>query len=185
MEKEKAICLPPDVKDSLTLHKNLPEQYSINSCQHKLMVCAELMVLKGFDDTEVKDYLDEVKDYLDYQDEFFNLMRDVEHKWCEDLERDEYYRLWFWFLKQSIKDLKYTIEYLKFQEKKTADLMLLKSLRQSCSDLLFLKKSIVDQQYTIECSKLLELSRTADLELLKLKKSIESLRLTQVSKMKN
>ena len=135
MEKEKAIGLPPDVKDSLTLHKNLPEQNGINSCQYKLMVCEELMVRKGFDDTEVKDYLDE----MDYQDEFFNLMRDVEHKWCEDLQRDEYYRLWFWFLKQSIKDLKYTIEYLKFQEKKTADLMLLMSLRQSCGDLQFSK----------------------------------------------
>ena len=167
MEKEKAIGLPPDVKDSLTLHKNLPEQNGINSCQYKLMVCEELMVLKGFDDTEVKDYIDE----MDGHDEFFDLMRDVEHKWCEDLQRDEYYRLWFRFLKQSIKDLKYTIEYLKFQEKKTVDLMLLKSLRQSCRDLMSLKRSIY---YTIECSKFLELSRTADLELLKLKKSIES-----------
>ena len=136
MEEEKAIGLPPEVRDSLILHKNLPEQNDIKSCQYKLKVCEELMVLKGFDGTDVEEYLDR----MDYQDEFFNLMRDVEHKWCEDLQRDEYYRLWFWFLKQSIKDLKYTIEYLKFQEKKTADLMLLKSLRQSCSDLLFLKK---------------------------------------------
>ena len=122
MEKEKAIGLPPDVIDSLTLHKNLPEQNDIKSCQYKLKVCEELMVLKGFDDTDVEEYLAK----MDHQDEFFNTMIDAENEFNEDLQRDEYYRLWFWFLKQSIEELKYTIEYFKVQElKKATDLKLL------------------------------------------------------------
>ena len=122
MEKEKGMSPPPGSEEWLYLHKNLPEQNNMESCQYKLKVCEDLMNLKGFDDTDVEEYLDK----MDYQDEFFELLIDAENAFDVEFQRDEYYRLWFLFLKQSIKELKYTIEYLKVQElKKATDLKLL------------------------------------------------------------
>ena len=53
MEKERAMGLSPDFKESLIAHKYLPEQNDIKSCQYKIEVCKELMDLTiySIDDT--------------------------------------------------------------------------------------------------------------------------------------
>ena len=118
MEKEKTIGLPPDFEHPLILHKGLSEQNDLESCKYKLEVCEDLLNLKGFNE----DYAiqDEYFDRVPVFDEFFGFLLEVECRWSEYCQEDEYYRLWFWFLRQSIKELKYTIA-VKLQELKKSE----------------------------------------------------------------
>ena len=96
----------------LFLHRGLSEQNDIESCKYKLEVCKDLYNI------EEEEYLDKVEEYLDKvdcSDEFFHFMWKVEERWYEHCQEDDYYRLWYWFLRQSIRELKYTIA-IKSQE---------------------------------------------------------------------
>ena len=144
MEKEKDMSPPPGFREGLYLHKNLPGENNLESCQHKVKVCEALVNLRRFDDTDVDKYLDRV----DHQDEFFKSIIAYREVIRKNYQRAGNNKHWLEFLKLSIRDLYATVgyfQYLKAKEKRRLN-------KEKLSSIVALFNDLVDE-HRLEVSK--------------------------------